>query len=164
MNPFNQALFPRMARLLKENPNDAVKLFRINAIVSGGGGIVMGLVVFAAAPMIVRVLFGVGLMPAVPVLRAMALLPAIACINTLLGTQWMLPLGYESALTWTTLGAGVLNVILACLLAPRFQAMGMAWSVISAEFFVTLVCCFYLTRSRPVGTPNELVSANANAE
>jgi PST family polysaccharide transporter len=151
MNPFNQALFPRLNRLLKESPKEAVKLFRINAIFSGGGGILMGAVVFMAAPVIVRILFGSGLMPAVPVLRVMSLLPAIASINTLLGTQWMLPLGYEKALNRTTIAAGLLNVILAFMLAPRFQAMGMAWSVIAAELLVTVVCCFYLYRSRLIG-------------
>ncbi len=148
LNPFNQALYPRLTRLVKHKPEEAARLFRTNALVVGMGGIGLGAAVFAAAPLLVRILLGPQLMPAVPVLRALAILPPLIGINTVLSTQWMVPLGLDSMVNWIILSAGVLNVALATALAPRYQQMGMASAVISAELFVGIACGLVVLRRR----------------
>ena len=43
---------------------------------------------------------------------------------------------------------GLLNLVLALSLAPRFGALGMAWGVVSVEFWVTAAILVYLIRRR----------------
>lgn len=145
-NPFNQALYPRLNRLLHERPDRAARLFRANAVVVGVGGVVLGAAVFLAAPMLVRILLGHELAPAVPVLRLLSVLPLLIGLNTVLCTQWMAPRGLDATINWIIAGAGVVNIVLACIFAPRFQAMGMASAVIVAESWVFLASLFVLYR------------------
>ncbi len=46
--------------------------------------------------------------------------------------------------------AGILNVILAVVLSPRFGPVGTAWSVVAAQAFVSTAMYLTLLRSRPV--------------
>jgi len=151
LNPFNQALYPRLNRLLKTSPQQAVRLFRTNAVVVGAGGLLLGACVFFGAPLLVRILLGRALEPAVPVLRWLAILPPLIGMNTVLSTQWMAPLNLDATLNWIITGAGVLNVCLAFLLAPRYQQMGMAWAVICAELFIAFACGLVLYRHQTGG-------------
>jgi PST family polysaccharide transporter len=89
--------------------------------------------VFAAAPLVVRVLLGPGYEPAVGALRVLALLLPILSITTALVTQRVLPAERDRALLAITLAAGVLNVALATQLAPRYGQMGMAAAVVITE-------------------------------
>jgi PST family polysaccharide transporter len=91
---------------------------------------------------------GPGYESAVPVMRVLALLlPAIA-VSTVLGMQWMLPLGMDAVYNKIIISAGVLNLLLASLLARRWQQMGMAWSVVLSEYLVTIAVCIVLVRRR----------------
>lgn len=146
LNPFNQALYPRLNRLLRESPERAARLFRTNATVVAIGGVVLGAIVYFGAPLLVKILLGPAMVRTVPVLRLLAVLPALIGINTVLCTQWMAPLGLDTTLNWIITGAGVLNVCLAFLLAPRYQQMGMASAVIGAELFICLACTYVLQR------------------
>ncbi|HLK67796.1 MAG TPA: flippase [Bryobacteraceae bacterium] len=149
LNPFNQALFPRLSRLMKHSPEDALKLFRTNAAVVATGGVVLGTMLYLAAPLLVRILLGAAFQPSVPVLRLLAVLPLLIGINTLMSMQWMVPLGLYGILTRVVLSAGVLNVCLASLLASRYQQMGMAIAVVGAESFIALSCATMLWRRTP---------------
>ena len=146
LNPFNQALFPRLTRLLKQSPEDAARLFRTNAAVVGAGGLALGVGLFAFAPLLVRLLLGASFSPSVPVLRLLAVLPLLIGMNTVLCTQWMVPLGLDMILNRVVLAAGLLNICLAALLASRFQQIGMALAVASAELFIAIACSAILLR------------------
>jgi PST family polysaccharide transporter len=103
----------------------------------GLGGFLFGAVAFFLSPLIVRIVLGPEFQPVIPVLRLLVwLVPAIALSNAL-GIQWMLPLGLDSTFNRIILGAGIMNVVLAVLLAPLYAQMGMAWAVVASEIFVT---------------------------
>lgn len=104
----------------------------------------MGAMVFVLAPLLVRTLLGQAYEPAVPVLRILALLPPLIGISGILGIQWMVPLGLDKAFNAIIVIAGLANMGLAVLLAPNLKAEGMAWSVVSAEAFVTLAMFLHL--------------------
>jgi PST family polysaccharide transporter len=100
---------------------------------------------FLAAPLEVKILLGPEFSPAIPVLRVMGvLLPAVA-LNNVLGIQWMLPLRMDKECNIVLVGAAVLNVALACLLAPRFNALGVAIAVVVAECTITVVLYLFLS-------------------
>jgi len=103
----------------------------------GGGGVLMGGVIFLGAPLLVHLVLGRNFEAAVPVLRILALLAPLISLSNVFGIQWMLPLGMDRAFNTIILLAGVINVILAVILAPVYSDIGMAWAVVSAEAFVT---------------------------
>lgn len=142
LNPVSQALYPRLSHLVCHARERAVRLARVAVAVMGFGGVAMGALVFALAPILVRVILGQGYDHAVPVLRILSLLPPLIALSNVYGVQWMLPLGMDRPFNTIILIAGLINVALAVALAPAYLAMGMAWSVVSAEVFVT--ASFYL--------------------
>ncbi|HLV95090.1 MAG TPA: flippase [Candidatus Acidoferrales bacterium] len=137
LNPINQALYPRLSHLVYHARERAVRLARVAIAVMGCGGVALGALVFALAPLLVRVILGKGYEHAVPVLRILALLPPLIALSNVYGIQWMLPLGMDRAFNAIIVIAGVINIGLAIALAPVYLASGMAWSVVSAEIFVT---------------------------
>ncbi len=48
----------------------------------------------------------------------------------------MLPLGMDAVYNWITIGAGLINVVLACIWARKWQQTGMAWAVVITEYSV----------------------------
>jgi len=62
--------------------------------------------------------------------------------------QWMLPFGMDRAFNRIVVSAGVLNVILAVVLSPRFGPIGTAWSVVAAQGFVAVSMYIALLRSQ----------------
>ena len=147
LNPISQTLYPRLSHLVSHAQDRAARLARISIGIMGGAGLAMGAVVFLLAPVIVRMVLGVHFAAAIPVLRVLALLVPLVAIGNVLGIQWMLPLGMDSAFNKIILAAGVINLSLALVLAPAYTDMGMAWAVVIAETFVSATM-YLLLRSR----------------
>ena len=148
MTPLTQTLFPRLSRLVTTDHDGAIRLVRISliAMTLAASLLCVGTLIFA--PFVVHVILGPGYDQAVPVMRVLSLLlPAIA-ISTVLGMQWMLPLGMDAAYNKIIISAGFLNVVLASLLASRWQQMGMAWSVVASEYLVMILVSLFLIRRR----------------
>lgn len=136
LQPATQALYPRISHLVLSDKEEAGQLLRLSLFLTGGLGVAMGVCTFLAAPWLVQVLLGPGYQAAVPVLRAFSALPPIVAVGTVLGMQWALPAGHDRAFFRYVLTAGVLNLGMAVLLAPRFGALGMAASVLLADAVV----------------------------
>lgn len=146
-NPVNQALFPRMSHLVHMAPANADRLARRSLFLTAGLGIVLGLGIFIGAPLVVRILLGRELTPAVPALRILSLLLPVIAVNYALGIQWVLPLGLDGPFNVVVLLSGVLNVAVATLLAPRYGHLGMAWAIVSAEAFAATGLYLILRRA-----------------
>lgn len=136
-NPINQALFPRMSHLVHKSRSGAGRLARQSLLLTTLVGFLLGAGAMLFAPLIVRVLLGSQLMPAVSALRILALLLPLIAVNYALGIQWLLPLGLDGPFNIVILASGVVNIGLALLLAPRFGHTGMAWAIVSAEVMST---------------------------
>jgi O-antigen/teichoic acid export membrane protein len=59
----------------------------------------------------------------------------------------MLPFGMDRAFNRITLFAGVINIAMVVILAPRFGPTGAAWSAVAAQGFVALSMYIALLRS-----------------
>ena len=114
----------------------------------GAVGILLGAFILILAPFLVRLLLGEGFEPAVPLLRLFALLPPLVALSQLLGVQWMLPLEMDRQFNTIIISGGLLNILLAILLVPHWQHIGMTVAVILSEAFVTTAIYFYLKWSR----------------
>jgi PST family polysaccharide transporter len=136
IHPATQAVYPRVSFLVVDDRSRASRLLGLSMLMVGGLGLGLGLIAEAGAPLLVSVLLGPGYESAVPVLRLLAALPPMIAVSTVLGLQWALPLGHDRAYLYIVVSGAALNICLAILLVPRFGAMGMAGSIVSAESFV----------------------------
>lgn len=148
LGPISQALYPRMSRLASEDEQKAGKVGRIALVAMGTLGMFLALVVWAGAPVIVRLVFGPAYEPAIPVLRVLAWLVPTIALSNVFGVQWMLPHGMDRSVNIIITLAGVLNVVLALMLASRMGPIGMAIAVLITEMTVTLSMFTVLWRSR----------------
>jgi PST family polysaccharide transporter len=158
LNPLTQSLYPRLSRLLATDRETAVSLARVSLVVTTSAAVGLCLLTFIAAPLITRVVLGPAYGPAIPVMRVLSLLlPAIA-VSTVLGIQWMLPLGMEAVYNKIIILAGLLNLTLALCWASRWQQMGMACAVVVSEYLVTIAVCIVLVRRKisPFTKPSAL--------
>jgi len=136
LNPITQALYPRLSYLVEHSWEEARRLARKGMIVIGLGGVGLALFLFLSAPWLIRIIFGPDFGPAVPLMRILALMPALVAFWESHGTQWMLPLGLDHSFNFIVLLAGAVNVSLALILVPRYADFGMATSAIVSESVV----------------------------
>jgi PST family polysaccharide transporter len=136
LNPVRDALYPRMSQLAVTAPKEAARLARIGVAPMILSGLGMGLALFVFAPQLILAATGGNFQPAVTVLRLLAFLPPLLSISVSVGTQWLLPFGRDAIVNRIVLTAGLLNFALAFALAPKFQQVGMAASVLIAEIYV----------------------------
>lgn len=138
LHPLSQVVLPRVAAQRAAGGSAAALLAR-SMRVTGGLGLLIGLVTFLAAPLIVAILLGPGYEGAIPFLRALALLPPLVAVNTVLGVQWAIPFGRDRAFLGAVLVSGSVNFALAILLAPGYGAMGIIVALVGAEALQTVL-------------------------
>ncbi|MBM3854215.1 MAG: flippase [Verrucomicrobia bacterium] len=136
--PLTRAIFPRVSFLSSADRHAARAAVVQLLLIMGGIGAILAVGAYAGAPLLSRLLLGPGYEASIPVLRALALLPLIVAITTVLGVWWALPFGHERALLRIIFWAGIVNVSLAMLMVPRWGALGMASAVVAAETTVAV--------------------------
>ena len=148
LTPVTQTLYPRINHLVRRDARRAGALARLGLALIAVLGLTLGAGLAVAAPLVVRILLGPGYDSSVPVLRGLALLVPLSGASSALAMQWLFPLGMERRVTTVILIAGMVNVGLAVLLAPRFAQMGMVWAVLGAEVFIVAALARYAGRRR----------------
>jgi PST family polysaccharide transporter len=149
LNPVREALYPRISRLAAKEPEEAARLATIGAAVMILSGIALGAGLFIFAPQCIRIMTGSNFEPAVTVLRIFAFLPPLLSVTYSVGLQWLLPFGQDGVVNRIILTAGALNLVIALAVAPRFQHVGMAASVLVAEVYVCLSMVLAVAARRP---------------
>jgi PST family polysaccharide transporter len=144
LGPISQAAYPRLSRLAAESKEVALLWGRRMLLLMGGVGCVLSALLIVSAPVIVEVLLGSQYMPSVAVVRILAPIIFLIALSNVLGIQIMLPFGKDRVFTLIIFTAGALNVGGATVLAPAWQAAGMAVAVLSSELFVTVAMLVYL--------------------
>ena len=153
LSPAIQTLYPRMSYLVSHERQRAVQLIRSALLALVVIGAILGSLVFVLAPLLVRILLGGEFAPAVPALRVLALLPPIVALNLILGSQWLLPLGYDRLFMLVGLKAVLLDFLLTFLvlvLVPRYAHIGAAWAIIVSQAFMA-VSFFLALRNKGLG-------------
>ncbi|HVB33515.1 MAG TPA: oligosaccharide flippase family protein [Patescibacteria group bacterium] len=157
--PLQQAVFPRASRLASESREAALRFAGKLFFLQGGMGAVLSAALLAGAPWIVPLAFGRKFEPSIAVLQILSVLPLLIAVSSVLGIQVMVPFNRDKAFAAVLLAAGLLNVGLGVLLAPRWQASGMAFSVACSECLVTASMFWYLRRNRLAPSMNPLSEA-----
>jgi len=144
LGPITQAAYPKFSRMAFESKDLALQWGRRMLFLVGSMALILSLVLFIAAPLIVRIILGPQYEPSITVMRLLAALPLLIAISNVLGVQIAFPFGLEKAILNLVFMAGIINILLALLFVPSLGANGMALSVLLAECFVTCSYFIYL--------------------
>ena len=144
--PVSQLLFPHITNLVSEDRERARRVATLSLAGMTLLGAVGTITACLLAPVVVHVLFGPGYEQSVGLLRILALTLPLVGISSVLGIQWMLPLGLDRAFNTIIASAGFLNVALAILLTTYYGSTGMAWAVTTSEAYVAVAMLIYLAR------------------
>jgi PST family polysaccharide transporter len=147
MWPVNQALYPRLTQQAQNNPRRAMRTVRLSLLFLGGLGLVFGLTIFLGAPLLVHLVLGPAFRNSVPVLRVFALWIPLIALSTVIIFQLLLPNQLDHQFNFVNVTAGLTGVGAAFLLAPRFGAIGIAWSAVTAQIYTLVAFSVILGRA-----------------
>lgn len=151
LGPISAAGMPRISRLMGTDSAAAGKVARLSFVVMAGFGSLAGAAIFLLAPPIVKILLGPAYEFVTPVLRVVALALPFAAASSMLGVQWMLPLGLDRTLVGMTLIAGLLNVAGCVVLGSLYSAMGVAVTMVAVEAVLLAAILIALGRAGHLG-------------
>ena len=143
MWPVNQALYPKLTAQMQNDPGRAMRIVRLSLLFLGGLGLVFGLAIFFGAPLLVHFVLGPAFHDSVPVLRVFALWIPLIAVCTVIIFQILLPNQLDNQFNFVNLTGGLAGIGVALLLAPRFGAVGIAWSAVIAQLY-TLIAFFVI--------------------
>ena len=134
--------------------NDARPLLSVSAVLCGFS-IVVTLTLWAAADLLVPLLYGDRYAAAVPAFRILLVALPLMSLNYALTHQL---LGWHGQLAYALLCAGavVFNVALNSQLIPAFSIDGAAWATLATEAFLTVGCTIALWMRSSGRTPRPL--------
>jgi PST family polysaccharide transporter len=132
--PISMVLGPRFVALQAAGEHDrARRLLMIAAAAAAVPGLLLTVGLELFAPFVIRVIYGHRFVHAsVPILRVLVLIIPLNFVGIVFGA-WLITLHQDRLVALIVLRAGILNVVLGCVLTPMFGPIGMAWSVIAAE-------------------------------
>ena len=138
------ATFPQLARAFQESRAGLARIERTIGGLLAGGGVLVGLALFAAADSIVGLAFGADFARTVPALRTMALSVPLLYVNC--GVLHFFVARDRGTLNMVLAAAMVVvNVIANLLLDGRLGAVGAAVATVITEAAL-LSCCFAALR------------------
>jgi len=147
MWPVNQALYPKLTKQAQSNPRRAMKTVRLSLLLLGVLGSAFGVAIFFAAPLLVHVVLGPDFQDSVPALRVFALWIPLIALSTVIIFQLLLPNHLDNQFNLVTFSAGLVGIGAALLLAPRFHAVGIAWSVVAAQGYTLVAFSIVIARA-----------------
>jgi polysaccharide transporter, PST family len=145
--PINQALYPNLTKQMRDNRHDAMKMVRLSIFFLGALGLLFGLILFLGAPLLVHVVLGDAFHESIPVLRVFSLWIPLIALSTVIIFQLLLPNQMDHQFNVVLLTAGLLGFGCALLLAPAFQAVGIAWSIVVAQLYTLIAFSVVLARA-----------------
>jgi O-antigen/teichoic acid export membrane protein len=117
---------------------------RLSLCLLGGLGLLFGLILFFSAPLLVHVILGDAFRGSVAALRVFSLWIPLVALSTALTFQLLLPDQLDYQFDAVVISAGLLGFGSALLLAPSYQAVGIAWSAVIGQLFSLIA--FSVTR------------------
>jgi PST family polysaccharide transporter len=109
VSPVVTAIYPHISHMAVKSRENAVALLRKYALVLAAPFLLGSVVLFAGAPLIVRLVYGAKYIPAIPLMRIMAFTPFLFALQHCYSTFYMLAFGYDKEWTRVILAATVVN-------------------------------------------------------
>jgi polysaccharide transporter, PST family len=146
--PITQTLFPHQTQQIRDDLHAGTRLVRKSIYAIGGLSALMGIGLIIMAPILVHVALGPAFEEAIPVVRIFGIMLPLASTFTVLGFQWMLPLGLDKQFNLLVLTSGVLNVVLGIALSIPYGVIGMATAMTISQAYILGAGFFILHRKK----------------
>ena len=141
---FNTILFPRISFLNKENDMEKIRhYYKLSLEFIFTFTLPLCLGIFILSPEIIQLIAGDSFSPSVNVLRVLAALPLIICINNFLVLQLLAPMHKEKKIVWSVLAGSICSIVLLFSLIPSMKEEGAAYATLATEFLVMLFCIYF---------------------
>ena len=124
-----------------------MKMVRLSLFFLGGLGLLFGLILFFSAPLLVHVVLGDAFRGSVGALHVFSLWIPLVALSTVLTFQLLLPNQLDYQFNAVIVTAGLLSFGSALLLAPIYQAAGVAWSAVIGQLFSVIAFSVILARA-----------------
>ncbi|WP_373976575.1 oligosaccharide flippase family protein [Chitinibacter sp. SCUT-21] len=175
IGPLVQAMYPRIAQLAVNDKAGALALIRKALLIQTGVGVVMTLALALFVPVFAPIsvsLFGadfglsrafLALADSQTIMVWFAPVILLGCMSLVFGQQTLLVFGQERYFSRVLVAAGVLNVLLMCVLVPGSNEAGVraAQSVLIVEGFIVLA---FWWRARQISREIRHQLAQQNAQ
>lgn len=148
----NTVCYPRIAALFTTRPRAAARLTVLGAsatVVATVTGVFI--VIYLSVPL-TKLVLGSGFEESASVLRLLCLATVFGNLAYFIGLQVLVPFGATRTRSMVMLAAGVLNVVLAIALTPRYGATGAATSFLVAEMAILGVYLWIILGKRALRT------------
>jgi PST family polysaccharide transporter len=149
LSPIGMAAYPRLVALHAAGMRERARkllMLTLTAATVPGLLIAVGLVVFA--PTITHIIYGDRFVDAtVPIMRVIVLIIPVGLAGGAFGV-WLITQHKDRVAARIVLTAGLVNVVLGCVLTLSFGPIGMAWSVVAAEAIAALGAILAVRRDR----------------
>ena len=152
LGPIGTAVYPRLTFLQSSGRVQRARQLAMIAIALVGGGAAMIAIVFAVfAPQLIHLIFGPRFVrEGTPILRILVLLIPSSVVGYF-GAIWLMTLHRDRTILRIAVIAGLLNVVLGSTLSMAIGPVGMAWSVVVAQFFAAGATIIVVYRLRGSG-------------
>jgi len=144
LTPVSQTIYPYITKVVSKSKEKGIKFIQKITLLIGGVTFVLSIFIFVFASLIVDIILGNKYVESVPVLRILSFLPFIIGLSNIFGIQTMLTFDYKKAFSNILISASIINIILAFILVPYYQHIGISVSVLISEIFVTVSMFLYL--------------------
>jgi PST family polysaccharide transporter len=142
--PISLVIYPKMAQEFSTNIKAAYSLIKKMTIFMLVGMMTISISVLFSSEKIITLIFGNHAIQSVGVLRIMSISIVFTCLNTILGSYIMLPLGAEKSYSKILLLAGFFHIAATSVLVAFFGYNGAAIGILVTEFFMAALMILLL--------------------
>jgi polysaccharide transporter, PST family len=149
--PVSIVMVPHLSRIAyEERSSDRLKTINISFLKYGGLLTLFFAIIFTilAKPLVLVLRFGPAFEQSILIFRVLALLIPLNFLANVITQQWLIPLKLDNALIVVYLAAVLVLIAAIFVLVPSLSAMGMAISVLLAEFTIVVVGLVVLKTSK----------------
>jgi PST family polysaccharide transporter len=147
--PVSMAVYPEISRRFAESKVQGVRFLKQVLLWAGGAAAVVSLLTFVCAPLMIRIMYGIGFAPSVAILRWLAPIPFLVMVATLLTVQGLYGMGLQRWAPWVGIILAICCVGLNLWLLPLIGVKGVCISWIAAEVLeCLLVSIILMTKGR----------------
>lgn len=137
--PVSMAVYPEISRRFAESKAQGVRFLKRVLLWAGAASALVSLVAFIGAPLIIRIMYGVGFAPSVVLLQWLSPIPFLVMMATLLTVQGLYGMGLQRWAPWVGLILAISCVGLNLWLLPMIGVKGVCISWIAAEVLECLL-------------------------
>jgi PST family polysaccharide transporter len=150
--PVSQAIYPLIGKKINEDKAAGLVFINKLTVFISFGMFFTSLLLFLMAEPIVNILLGEQYYQSILLLKIMAFLPLIISLGNIFGIQAMLNLGYKREFTLFVLVAALVGVLIALVLTPLYEAIGVSIAVLIVELLITVMLGLFFYWNMRKGT------------